>query len=74
MGADSTSFMCGWIHNGYPFGHDSVIFSPFSIYLAVIISVCTKIVIGSGKSGVAPSPITLVTQKLVEVNCCKSLI
>ena len=71
MGADSTSCTYGWVRNGYPFGHNDVIFWPFSTYVAVIISVCHKMVIGSGTACVTAPPSTLGTQKPGESNCCK---
>ena len=56
LGADNTSFTYGEVHNGYPFGHNAIIFLPFSTYIAVIISRCTKIVIDLVASGVPTPP------------------
>ena len=72
LGADSTSFTYGEVENGYPFGNNAVIFWPFSTYVAVIISGCTKIVIGLGTSVSPPPPITLGTQNPVYINFFKS--
>ena len=59
---DSTSFTYGWVRNGYFFGHNSVIFWPFSTYIAIIISWCPKIGIGFCTAGVTALPSTLGTK------------
>ena len=56
LGADSTSLTYRWVWIGYPFGHNTVMFWPFSTSVAVIIYVCPKIVICSGTSVLATPP------------------
>ena len=64
LGTDRTSFAYGWVWNEYLSGHNAVIFLRVFTYVAVIISECTKIVIGLGTSNVPVPLVHFVHQNL----------